>query len=102
MHAYYAAHPASVLLMRGTEGEAVVRTARPQAIEWLHDSRAETVLAADDRDTDERALGLPDPFDVSGTARWIEEAATGARPVPVPITAQVAAMVRIANIRSPS
>lgn len=97
MHAYYDAHPSSVLLMRGTEGEAVVRTSRPQAIEWLHDGRAQTVLAADDRESNTGESMLPGASDTDATARWIERVIAGSLPMPEAIAAQVAAIVRSAH-----
>jgi len=97
MRAYYAAYPSSVLLMRGTEGEPVVRTSRPQAIEWLREGRVQIVLAADDRDTSGGQSLLPEGSDTEGTARWIEQVIAGDLPMPEAIAAQVAAIVRSAH-----
>ena len=96
MREYYAAYPSSLLLMRGTEGEAVVRSARPQAIEWLHAGRCETVLDADDRDPPGGEAGLPEASDIGATARWIESALADRERVPAPIEAQAGCIMRAA------
>jgi anthranilate phosphoribosyltransferase len=89
MRAFYARHPARVLLMRGTEGEAVASSKRPQAIEWLTQGVSETVLPADPE-----SIGampdLPEGRDAQTTADWIDAVLAGRRPVPPAIARQVA------------
>jgi anthranilate phosphoribosyltransferase len=94
MHAFHAAHPANVLLFRGTEGEAIAHARRPQRMEWLHDGVAETVIEAVEG-TITSLPALPEAIDAATTARWIEDALAGAVPVPPAITAQVDAIRRI-------
>jgi anthranilate phosphoribosyltransferase len=92
MHEYYTAFPANVLLMRGTEGEAVASTRRPQALEWLHGGQCETVVAAV-----EGAVILPEfpaAIDAATTAAWIRSALASGQ-VPDPITKQIDAIQRI-------
>jgi anthranilate phosphoribosyltransferase len=93
MREYFTACPADVMLLRGTEGEAVASTRRPQAIEWLREGTSETVVQAV-----EGSVTLPDlpaTIDAPATAEWIRATLTGQHAVPQAIEAQLAAIERI-------
>lgn len=94
MRDYYAAHPASVMLLRGTEGEAVAHSRRPQAIEWLHEGAVERVVEAVEGSVPSLPE-LPAAIDAATTAEWIRGAIAGRHPVPPAIRAQVDAIRRI-------
>jgi len=94
MRDYFTAYPARVLLMRGSEGEAVASVRRPQAIEWLHDGAAEVVLPAV-----EGSVTLPDlpaSIDAVATAAWIR-AAQASGSIPPSIDAQIQIITAIAG-----
>jgi anthranilate phosphoribosyltransferase len=94
MREYFAAYPAQVLLMRGTEGEAVASVRRPQAIEWLHAGTAEIVVPAVEGPVSLPAL--PAALQPEPTARWIQNAlADGA--IPGPIAAQIDAIAALSR-----
>jgi anthranilate phosphoribosyltransferase len=95
MREFYQRHPARVALMRGTEGEAVVRTARPQAIEYMHAGAFDTLLAADDSDPQDGEPALPDAIDAQATARWIDDALCARVEVPASIGRQVEALMSV-------
>jgi anthranilate phosphoribosyltransferase len=94
MRAYYAAHPSNVLLMRGTQGEAVANARRAQAVEWLHDGVAEGVIDAEEG----TLVTLPElpPIDAASTAAWIRRVLDGAAPMPAPIARQIEVVAAIA------
>jgi anthranilate phosphoribosyltransferase len=88
MREYFTAFPADVLLMRGSEGEAVASLRRPQAIEWIHDGTSETVVPAVQGSV--TLVDLP-AIHPEATAQWIQ-AAIKAGSVPRPIAAQIDAI----------
>jgi anthranilate phosphoribosyltransferase len=92
---HYAAHPAQVLLMRGTQGEAVANARRAQAIDWLHDGLAERVVDAEEGSV----LALPElpALDAASTAAWTRRVLSGEAPMPAPIARQIDAIVRVAT-----
>lgn len=94
MRAYYAAHPSNVLLMRGTQGEAVANARRAHAVEWLHDGIAERVVEAEEG----TLVALPElpAIDAAGTAAWITRVLEGAAPMPAPIARQIDVIAAIA------
>ena len=94
MREYFTTHPAQVLLMRGTEGEAVANAKRPQAIEWLHAGAIETIVPAFEGSI-AAAPPLPASLDAGVTATWIAAVRAGAIPMPSAITAQIAAVRRV-------
>ena len=88
MREHFATHPANVFLMRGLEGEAVVRLHAPQPIEQIDaEGRHVTHLL----EPDGGALELPER-DASATARWTTEVLEGQRAVP-PALARQAALI---------
>ena len=95
---YYLAHGAAdgggVLLARGTEGEVVANARRAAGVEWFHDGKVELVIAAQTGSSGVMP-NLPDSRDAVATARWIQGALSGERPVPEPITQQVATILDI-------
>jgi anthranilate phosphoribosyltransferase len=97
MRDFYTAHPADVLLMRGTQGEAVANARRAQAIEWLHGGRAETVVEAESG----TLLALPalPALDAHATAAWTRAVLDGATAMPGPVARQVEVIERIAKRR---
>ncbi len=94
MRRFYAAHPSNVLLMRGTQGEAVANARRAQAVEWLHDGVAERVIEAEDG----TLITLPDlpAIDAASTAAWIRRVLEGAAPMPAPVARQIDVVAAIA------
>jgi anthranilate phosphoribosyltransferase len=85
------------LLARGTEGEAVADTRRQVQIDWLHDARIETVVAAEHRATDAPLPALPASRDADTTAQWIDDVLAGKIAVPEQITRQVNVILRIVS-----
>jgi len=83
------------LLARGTEGEAVADTRRQVQIDWLHDARIETVVAAEHRAADAPLPVLPASRDADTTAQWIDDVLAGKIAVPEQITRQVNTILRI-------
>ena len=83
---YFGAAPANVFLMRGVEGESVVRLHSPQPIEFIGaDGRALT-LAIEGGET---GLELP-ARDAHSTAQWIASVLDGRIPTPRAIARQAA------------
>ncbi len=87
-----------VLLMRGTEGEAVANTRKGQQIDWFHGGQ-KTTLAETRTATD---TVLPIPTDAQGTAQWIDAVLKGNEPVPSNIAEQVSYCVMAAGRRRES
>src|SRR5690606_20014663 len=74
------------LLMRGTEGEAVANTRRPQRIaRWL-DGAQDTAVEGAER-AEAQLPGLP-PRDAAATADWVRAIQQGRESLPAPIAAQ--------------
>jgi anthranilate phosphoribosyltransferase len=94
MRAFYAAHPSNVLLMRGTQGEAVANARRAQAVEWLHDGGAERVIDAEEG----TLVALPElpALDAASTAAWIRRVLAGAAPMPPSVARQIEVVTSIA------
>lgn len=95
MRNYYALHPANALLMRGTEGEAVASSKRPQAIEWLGGHGLPQWLLPAAEGSIVAVPDLPQSIDAETTARWIGDVLAGHRPVPPAIARQVDAVVEL-------
>jgi anthranilate phosphoribosyltransferase len=95
MREFYAAHPADTLLLRGTQGEAVANARRAQAIEWLHEGRAETAIEAEQGSV----VSLPElpAIDAESTAAWTHDVLAGRRPMPAPIASQIEVIEQIAT-----
>ena len=86
MREHFAQAPANVFLMRGVEGESVVRLHAPQPIEQIAiDGTATTHLLGDG----EEGLALP-ARDATSTAAWTREVLAGNVPVPAAIARQAA------------
>lgn len=94
MRAFYATHPSNVLLMRGTQGEAVANARRAQAIDWLHDGTAERVIEAEEGPL----VALPElpAIDAASTAAWIRRVLAGTAPMPASVARQVEVVASIA------
>jgi anthranilate phosphoribosyltransferase len=89
MREHFAQAPANVFLMRGVEGESVVRLHAPQPIEQVAiDGTATTHLPGAGEDTPV----LP-ARDAASTAAWTREVLAGQVPVPVALARQVAIVV---------
>jgi anthranilate phosphoribosyltransferase len=86
MREHFSQSPANVFLMRGVEGESVVRLQSPQPIEQVAiDGNATTHLPG----VGEDAPALP-ARDAASTAAWTREVLAGEAPVPVALARQVA------------
>jgi anthranilate phosphoribosyltransferase len=86
MREHFAAFPANVFLMRGVEGEAVVRLHAPQPIEQIDiEGKMITHLIGDG----ESALELP-ARDAPTTAAWTRAVLDGSIRVPLALARQVA------------
>jgi anthranilate phosphoribosyltransferase len=85
MRRYFALVPGNAFLMRGVEGEAVVRLHAPQPIEYID----MTGRAVPHHLPEGSAPELP-ARDAAATATWTREVLDGRRPVPPAIAHQVA------------
>jgi anthranilate phosphoribosyltransferase len=84
MREHFAAFPANVFLMRGLEGEPVVRLHAPQPIEQIDaEGRLVTHLLGETADTPQ----LP-ARDAASTAEWTRAVLAGEAPVPAAIARQ--------------
>jgi anthranilate phosphoribosyltransferase len=84
------------VLMRGTEGEPVRSSKRPQAMELLRiNERRELIAATEGSVTD--VAPIPTAIDAQTTAQWIQSVLNGANPVPPVISEQVRALVALAR-----
>jgi|LNFM01.1.fsa_nt_gb anthranilate phosphoribosyltransferase len=87
MRAFYRAFPSRVLLMRGTEGEAVRRLQNPQAIECLDAGGSRLLLPSEEADP---PVVAADALDAASTAAWTREVLDGRHGgLPTAIRAQV-------------
>ena len=90
MRGYFAAVPGDALLLRGVEGEPVVRLHAPQplvAIRKMHGEVEHRIEASD------AAYPLPDR-DAEATARWTREVLEGRIAPPVALAAEAAIIAR--------
>jgi anthranilate phosphoribosyltransferase len=86
MREHFTTIPANVFLMRGVEGESVVRLHAPQPIEQIAtDGMSTTHLLGEG----EEGLTLP-PRDAVATAAWTREVVEGRIPVPAALARQAA------------
>ena len=89
LSAYFAdlaeANRGDVLLMRGTEGEAVANFKKVQQITWFHQNQA-TTLVESEFGTE---ATLPIDLDAVATAAWIKRVLAGQEQVPANIAQQV-------------
>lgn len=94
MHGYFSSVEADgALVLRGAEGEAVAHPRRKLEMEWLNGGTVETFAL----EAGENEPELPPDRDARITARWIEEALAGRRPIPAPIAFQADCCVRLAQ-----
>lgn len=94
MREYFAAYPDNVLLMRGTEGEAIANARRAQAIEWLGSGRSIEVVAPADGSL-AQIPSQPATIDAATTAAWIRSVLRHELETPPAIDAQIDAIVRV-------
>lgn len=87
-HELLAASGKPALIMRATEGEAVVNTRRRSRIDFVYQGRCTTLL-----EPEAIALSgfpiLPPSQDLTATARWSQAVLAGEEPVPQALAAQV-------------
>ncbi len=86
MREHFAAFPANVFLMRGVEGEPIVRLHAPQPIEQIEEGGSLVTHLMGDGEPEPR---LP-TRDAPATAHWTREVLEGAVPVPCALARQVA------------
>lgn len=91
MGRHFAGAPGHALLMRGVEGEPVVRLHAPQPIEQLDPRGGVTTHLI--RESEEDAA-LP-PRDTDATARWTQAVLEDREPMPPALRAQADLMVRL-------
>ena len=87
----------NVLLMRGTEGEAVADARRSQAIDWHSDGQRTTLVEAHAGVITTLPL-LPRAIDAATTAAYIQSVLAGEHPVPLPIERQVEAVMQCVSV----
>lgn len=86
MRAHFTAFPANVFLMRGVEGEPVVRLRSPQPIEQIDvEGRLVTHLVGEGEEAPQICAR-----DAESTARWTRDALEGRIPVPAALARQAA------------
>ena len=88
---------ANALLLRGTEGEAVADARRTPKMEAFVNGQA-TDLQAYQSGSLSTLPDLPSAIDAQSTAAFIRKVLAGGAPVPEPIAAQVAPVVRLAGM----
>ncbi|WP_428719160.1 DNA-binding protein YbiB [Undibacterium curvum] len=97
---YFSTHLTStqgeVLMMRGTEGEAVANTGRAQQIDRFAQGLRETLLEKQELLTATEAE-LPECIDAASTAAWIQKVLNQEMPVPANIAEQVRLCVSISR-----
>jgi anthranilate phosphoribosyltransferase len=86
---YFLQSPANVFLMRGVEGEAVVRLHQAQPIEEMHHDGAPVSHLITDSDAD---YPLP-TRDAPATAQWTQDVLDGKVAAPVALTRQAALII---------
>jgi anthranilate phosphoribosyltransferase len=86
MRTYFASSPANVFLMRGVEGEAVVRLHAPQPIEQIG---TDGTLATHVLEAGEQGPPLP-AREAAATAEWTRDVLSGRVAVPTALVRQVA------------
>jgi anthranilate phosphoribosyltransferase len=91
-----AAMQSDVLLMRGTEGEAVADARRSQAIEWFSRGERRVMIEAQQGVVTTLPV-LPREIDAVSTATYIQSVLAGEHPVPEPIARQVEAVLQCVN-----
>jgi anthranilate phosphoribosyltransferase len=101
MHEYFAAFPANAFVMRGVEGEAIVRLNAPQPIEEMRSDGSTMSHLIGEGETN---YLLP-AREADATARWTRDVLEGRATVPLALTRQVALIVdhcrRAANAGRP-
>ncbi len=92
MREFFVAEKAPVLLLRGTEGEAVAHPRRAPQMEWLYQGQVESWATV----AEESPL-LPASREAKVTADWIVQALDGLQPIPAAIAYQAQCCVRAAR-----
>jgi anthranilate phosphoribosyltransferase len=93
--AFVAEPEAQVLLMRGTEGEAVADARRSQPIEHIGGGQRRLLVEAQGGVLTS-VPALPADIDAATTASYIQRLMSGEAPVPLPIERQVQAVAEVA------
>jgi anthranilate phosphoribosyltransferase len=93
MAATFALTGANAMLLRGTEGESVADPRRAPRIELFVQGRSQLLQEAQSGSL-EALPTLPRDIDPASTAAYIRAVLDGANPIPAPIAAQVAHIVR--------
>jgi anthranilate phosphoribosyltransferase len=88
------------VLMRGTEGEPVRSSKRPQAVELLRPGHAAEVILEALEGSVEQMPELPAAMDAQTTAAWTQEVLDGHIAVPRSIQEQVNALVVLSSQRA--
>lgn len=88
---FFSHEPANVLLMRGTEGEAVADARRAGRIDWLHDGHQQTLVDPMPGSVADIPQ-LPPGTDMTATAAWIRAVLDGNIAVPAPLLTQLEAI----------
>ena len=101
MREYFTTEPANIFLMRGVEGEPVVRLHAPQPMEYISAAGLRQSITLEMKETHDPEM-LPSR-DADATAAWTEEILAGLRPIPEAIFRQVEVIVeRCRGVRSDS
>lgn len=92
MRELFEGHPANVFLMRGVEGEAVVRLHAPQAIDYIGADGSVSAMGIEEA---EAQPALP-ARDAASTAAWTRDVLEGKQQPPAALAAQARLIARIA------
>jgi anthranilate phosphoribosyltransferase len=94
---FFESYEGNVLLMRGTEGEAVADARRSQAIDWYSNGERTTLVEAHAGVITTLPL-LPRTIDAATTAAYTQSVLAGEHPVPLPIERQVEAILQCVSV----
>lgn len=98
---YFSTHPANVLLMRGTEGEAVADARRLGKMLWVADQQTQ-VVSDGERGSVPATEYLPVGTSLEETVSYINDVLSGKQAVPTPIATQLEFLVDTARRPRPA
>lgn len=93
---YFSAHPANVLLMRGTEGEAVADARRLGKMQWIGNQQS-LVVTEGEKGSVPATPDLPAGTNMEETVAYIRNVLSGVQAIPEPIATQLAFLLKTAQ-----